>query len=267
MTLRTLTKLKQNLPQSILISGRKGLGLSTIAHWIKLSDFAVTLQPQNSKEQIDNENGTITVEMIRRLYEQTRAKQTSRQTIIIDDADRMSHAAQSAFLKLLEEPGVATSFILTSHQPEKLLPTIRSRVQQTVIEPITTEQTQEFIDSLGVSDATKKIQLQYIANGMPAELTRLVRDDDRFAARANIISDARDLLQGDAYKKVLVVQKYRSNRVLALQLIDSAMAMLRQTMSTKPSTIIVGQLEQLLDTRERISNNYSVALQLMQFVL
>ena len=48
-------------------------------------------------------------------------------TVIIDPADDMEREAANALLKSLEEPPVGTYFLLVSHSPAKLLPTIRSR--------------------------------------------------------------------------------------------------------------------------------------------
>lgn len=261
-----LVKLQANLPQSLLLSGQEGVGLFTIAKRLSPAARAAILSPHDSKGTPDK-NGTINVEMIRQLYEQTRAKQTARQIVIIDDAERMSHGAQSAFLKLLEEPGLHTSFILTSHAPESLLPTVRSRVQHIVIQPLPAQQTKEFITGLNITDPTKHTQLLYLASGLPAELVRLTSDVEAFATRAAIVGDARALLQGTAYEKSLVVQKYKSNRTGTLELIDSATAMLRRTLSSKPQQSLVSQLEQLLGIRERIASNYNISLQLMQFVL
>ncbi|HEU4715964.1 MAG TPA: AAA family ATPase [Candidatus Saccharimonadales bacterium] len=265
-TNKLLELLRADLPQSLLLSGQRGVGLYTVAQSVAGRELAAKLAPQDAKGNPD-ENGTISVEMIRRLYEQTRAKQTARQVVIIDDADRMSHGAQSAFLKLLEEPGTHTCFILTSHVPDRLLTTVRSRLQHLHVRPATAEQTDEFITHLGISDTTKRTQLHYLAEGLPAELSRLVTDDETFSQRAAVIGDARTLLQGTPYEKSLVIQKYRSDRSAALRLVDSAIAIVRRTLSTKPQQALVGQLEQLLEIRENIASNYSAALQLMRFVL
>jgi DNA polymerase-3 subunit delta' len=53
-----------------------------------------------------------------------------RRVVIVVDAESMTHQAQNAFLKLLEEPPADTTIILTSSQPERLFPTIRSRCQR-----------------------------------------------------------------------------------------------------------------------------------------
>lgn len=49
---------------------------------------------------------------------------------IIEQAHYMNEEAQSAFLKLLEEPKGQTIFILITEYPEMLLPTILSRVEK-----------------------------------------------------------------------------------------------------------------------------------------
>jgi DNA polymerase-3 subunit delta' len=49
--------------------------------------------------------------------------------VIVDEAHRMSHGAQNAFLKTLEEPPANSVIILITSNPDSLLPTIRSRCQ------------------------------------------------------------------------------------------------------------------------------------------
>lgn len=64
-------------------------------------------------------------EMQRRLT--TRPTLGARRAIIIDPADDLEKAAANALLKSLEEPPAGTFFLLISHRPGRLLPTIRSR--------------------------------------------------------------------------------------------------------------------------------------------
>lgn len=56
--------------------------------------------------------------------------------VIIWMADKMNEECANKLLKLIEEPPANTHFILTSHQPERLLPTIRSRTQCIKLKPI-----------------------------------------------------------------------------------------------------------------------------------
>ena len=265
-TAKVLANLTRNLPQSLLLSGPRGVGLTTAAHWLIGAHVIDQLIPHDSKGQ-PTDNGTIGVEMIRRLYEQTRSQTSTKRSIIIKNADRMSSGASAAFLKLLEEPTPQTHFILTSHQPQLLLPTIRSRVQHTAIQPLSSTQTDQFIASLGVTDPTKKAQLTFIASGLPAELSRLVSDDTYFQTNAMTMSDARDFLQADPYKKLLIVQRYRQDRSHAVQLVDAALSILHRSLSTKPQHGIVQQIERLLEVRERLAANGNAMLQLTHFVI
>jgi DNA polymerase III subunit delta' len=72
---------------------------------------------------------SIRIKQIRAMQKRliTRPTLGSRRAIIIDPADDMEKSAANALLKSLEEPPVGTFFLLVSHRPARLLPTIRSR--------------------------------------------------------------------------------------------------------------------------------------------
>lgn len=71
----------------------------------------------------------ITIDQIRRVQQRlvTRPTLGSRRAIIIDPADDMEKGAVNALLKSLEEPPAGTFFLLVTHRPGRLLPTVRSR--------------------------------------------------------------------------------------------------------------------------------------------
>ncbi|MBI1261737.1 MAG: DNA polymerase III subunit delta' [Rhizobiales bacterium] len=56
---------------------------------------------------------------------------------IVDAADDMNVNAANALLKVLEEPPPRSLFLLISHQPGRLLPTIRSRCRVLAMPPLT----------------------------------------------------------------------------------------------------------------------------------
>lgn len=64
-------------------------------------------------------------EMIRRLA--TKPTLGEHRAIVIDPADELEKSAVNALLKALEEPPAGTFFLLVTHQPGRLLPTVRSR--------------------------------------------------------------------------------------------------------------------------------------------
>ncbi len=56
--------------------------------------------------------------------------------MIIDAADEMNAEAANALLKSLEEPPAKTLILLISHNPGRLLPTIRSRCRRLTLKPL-----------------------------------------------------------------------------------------------------------------------------------
>jgi DNA polymerase III, delta subunit len=59
-----------------------------------------------------------------------------RRVVVIDGADRANEQTQNALLKVLEEPTDRHTFVLVADEPQRLLPTIRSRSRQLRIGPV-----------------------------------------------------------------------------------------------------------------------------------
>ena len=70
----------------------------------------------------------------------TRPSMSDRRVIVIDSIDDLERpGASNALLKNLEEPPQGTIFLLVSHAPGRLLPTIRSRCRMLRFEPLGNE--------------------------------------------------------------------------------------------------------------------------------
>ena len=71
----------------------------------------------------------ITVDEVRKLngFFGLSATDDGTRVVIVDSADEMNTSAANAILKVLEEPPQNAVLLLVSHQPSRLLPTIRSR--------------------------------------------------------------------------------------------------------------------------------------------
>ncbi len=61
---------------------------------------------------------------------------SARRVIVIDSIDDLERGGANALLKSLEEPPSGTIFLLVSHAPGRLLPTIRSRCRLLRFEPL-----------------------------------------------------------------------------------------------------------------------------------
>lgn len=93
--------------------------------------FAAGNHPDSLTIAPEEGSRVIKVEQIRRLIEFTQRSSHSNKgrVILIYPAEAMAAAAANALLKVLEEPPQDTSFLLISHQPGRILATVRSRCQ------------------------------------------------------------------------------------------------------------------------------------------
>jgi DNA polymerase-3 subunit delta' len=255
-------------PHALLITGPHGVGLSTLAaKAVGDTDAQVLTVLPEKNEKIDLEKGTITVESIRKLYDATRTVAPEGRVILIDFAERMAPAAQNAFLKLLEEPSHGTRFILLTHQPGVLLPTITSRAQRIDARPVTRQQSEALLEALGVHDATKKAQLLFIAEGLPAALIKLAKQDELFAARASIVKDARGLVTGSGYERLLIAKKYKDSRPDALMLLEDALKLLRRSLAERGDAVSLRTLTRFEQLHTRITEQGNIRLQLSASVV
>lgn len=90
---------------------------------------------------LEKENGTarnISVDQVRGLQRliQSAPSLSSRRIVVIDSADDLERGAANALLKNLEEPPPGMLFLLVSHAPGRLLPTIRSRCRTLRFDPL-----------------------------------------------------------------------------------------------------------------------------------
>jgi DNA polymerase-3 subunit delta' len=95
--------------------------------------------------------------------------------IIIDPADDLNRNAANAILKILEEPPKRSLFLVLTHAPGKLLPTIRSRCLPLALSPLTENDLAAALDSLGASPSGPRAgDVLSAARGSVSEALKLV---------------------------------------------------------------------------------------------
>jgi DNA polymerase-3 subunit delta' len=267
-TKHTLEALRTALPQAVLLTGAPGVGLCATAKDLAWRDLAGLIQSTDKDGNPDlSARGVIRIAQIRDLQQFTRGKSRSARVIIIDDADRMNRQAQNAFLKLLEEPPEHTHFILTSHHPDLLLPTILSRVQRIHVRPISEIASKKLLSTKGISDIRVQQQMLFLAKGRPAELSRLADDPTYFSRQSTMITDARTLLSGTALDKIAIIARIASDRPQALTLIAAALEIVRFSMRNQPSRELLDTSKHLVDLYDAVQANANIRLQFTNFVI
>ncbi len=254
-----IKNLSNKLPQGLLLYGEDGVGLR---------DLGLTLAGQHAEQVKPDESKaspTISIDSIRTLYVNTRGKR-DRQVILINEANLMSIPAQHAFLKLLEEPQAHVHFILTSHQPERLLPTIHSRLQKIHVPRVEADRFATWLDGQ-TSDERVRQQIMFVAAGRPALARRLLNNTKELDDFASTMRDARDFVGSDRYKACEVALSYAKTPASARLLIDASIMILRHTLSKQPQTDVIERLERLADIDDKLAINASARLQLLRFVV
>lgn len=260
----------RNMSHAVLLFGDEGVGLEMAA--LRLIEIAgatsVTVLPEH-KDVVDTEKGRITIAVIRRLYDLVRTKSETRRCVIITAADTITPEAQHAFLKLLEEPSLNTSFILLCHNPQRLLATVTSRVQQVHIRRIDRHQSEILLDSLKVTDPTTRSQLLFIAEGLPGRLTTLARHPDLLDTEATQLRQARTIIRGTTYERMKTIQGLKDDRAKALKTVTYMIALLRREIigAQAASRATLELLEQLEAAQTRLEANGNVRLTLAAAIL
>lgn len=109
-------------------------------------------------EKTGKVKSAITVDEVRRaghFFSQTSGTGNWR-IVIIDPADDLNRNAANAILKILEEPSKRALFLVLSHAPGKLLPTIRSRCMPLHLLPLQSEDMEKALENLGLTMSAEK---------------------------------------------------------------------------------------------------------------
>jgi DNA polymerase-3 subunit delta' len=105
---------------------------------------------------------------------------------IVDEADRMSHSAQNAFLKTLEEPPDESIVILLTSSPQSLLPTIRSRCQSLQFEGIPIEFIVGELKTRRGLSSEESTMIAFLSEGSLGRALNL--DDEMLSGRNELIT-------------------------------------------------------------------------------
>lgn len=183
-----LQALRERPPQGLLFKGAQGIGKLDLAlhyahsllcqrpqsgglacgscpacHWLSQGshpDFRLLQPDALSQAGEENESGKkpskqITVEQVRGLadFMGMTSHQGGMRVIVICPAEAMNVNAANALLKNLEEPPRNTLFILVTHKPQQLLPTILSRCVSFGVSVPDAATATQWLHAQGVRDA------------------------------------------------------------------------------------------------------------------
>jgi DNA polymerase-3 subunit delta' len=111
---------------------------------------------------------------------------------IVEAAHRLNEDAQNALLKTLEEPPAGATLILCADEPERLLPTVRSRVAVLRLGPVGVRVMEGVLAEHGV-EPPRSAQLARLADGRPGLAIALAAAPEAVAAREELARSLLDL--------------------------------------------------------------------------
>jgi len=192
---------RDRLAHALLFSGPVGVGKSLVAQHLAARIFCTSPAPGPCGECdgcIQLAAGThpdflmitlppgkkeIGIDLARHLkrFVHQQAVRASRKFVIVDDADRLSLAAQNAMLKTLEEPPPHSLLVLITSTPQSLLATVRSRCQPVRFAPLTPDHVAAVLQQQSDLDEAAARRLAAAADGSPGralQLRDLLRRDE-----------------------------------------------------------------------------------------
>jgi DNA polymerase-3 subunit delta' len=116
--------------------------------------------------------------------------------IVIEDAHRLGKASANILLKTLEEPPPDTFFLLLTHMPESVLPTIQSRSERVVFSPLRSDEIGEVALRHGWDKSELDVWIA-VSNG-----TLKYLDRDMFARACSQIDAWVSVMEGIPFKNV-----------------------------------------------------------------
>jgi len=215
---------KKRTNQSVLFSGEEGIGKTTLAFYLAHTLLCL----KKGKEPCQNcescleyqkkchpdflavspEKGLISIEKVREIinFLSFKPKISGLKIVIIDDSEKMTKEAQNALLKILEEPNLDNLIILVSSYPEKLLPTILSRL---LVIKFSLAKKKEIIDYLVKEfslSLDKAEEIAQMSQGKIAEAIKLL-EKDYFQEKMKAKEILKKIIKGNEIEKILIIEE------------------------------------------------------------
>ncbi len=196
------------------------------ADWMNITATKVTEHPYIKIVEPD-EKGIISIDEVRKLAAFCRLKALSARSVqrvlVIRQASTMTGEAQNSLLKLLEEPPAGTMIILTTQDASRLMPTVRSRVQNVELPPPTLQEIVRYFAAKNyVEQDIARVYALQGTNILAIEqyLTQATESDTR-----SPLATAKRLLGSSKYDRLCEVDALSKNRPEAAAVVSTLAAL------------------------------------------
>lgn len=228
MTAKQLKDFLKNPSHGILISGPAGSGKQTIAKYLaaeligvtmdKLSDYPyyIILSKPSDKQEIPIDSVRQLISALK-LSPAVSNKGQIKRVVLVNGAQLLSDEAQSALLKLLEEPPQSTVFILTVPTDESVLPTVASRLQMFTINSVSLEDAQKYFADR--YNNTVIASAWSLSQGAPGLMAAILQDDKDHPLKL-AVDAAKQLLKMDRYERLIFLDGLSADKAKLAEFMD-----------------------------------------------
>ena len=278
-TRRRLESFAGRPSHALLISGPAGAGKKHLARRLAAGLFEVDPDKLESHPYLQiirkpEDKTEIPIDSARRLIKNISLKvpgapRPINRIAIIEDADLLSGEAQNALLKLLEEPPAATLLILTSSQPQNILPTVSSRLQNINVQPATLAQSQEFF---GRTYQTAEIDSAWrLSRGAAGLLTALLAEGAQHTMKT-AVEEAKKVIALKDYERLSYIQAVAKDKTRFTALLNALSRILnvlqQANINNKPATSrILAARKAVVSAQESIEKNANLRLSALNLAL
>lgn len=217
-------------PHAVLICGEDGVGKKTFA---RIMAQAILCESENAPcgvcdncKKISSGNhpdveeiteykkeASFKVDYVREIKSRAylSPNEAKKRVFLIANAECMTHQAQNALLKVLEEPPETAVFILTTQNREKLLTTVLSRVVTIALSPVDVRDAVDYVKKIHPDADERDIKL---FSGNIGKALNLIEN----SAVKTTFERAREILsaidKADKYKTLVLLSKLNSHNAL-----------------------------------------------------
>lgn len=214
----------------------------------------------------------IKIEHIRQLHEfiYNSSHLGSYRVVLIKEADNMTMQAANSLLKSLEEPPPNCVFLLTTHWPSRLLPTIRSRCQTVRLATPPAEQTQAWLAAAAGIDEQQAQEWLALYNQRPVDALQAWRQrdgDDDASSKKSFFADLKACLQNaDLFLPTVEKWHQQQGELVHQWLLEMLSRKIREHIEGKGEASRLNYLYRLYDRQalryRQLSHNLNARLQL-----
>jgi DNA polymerase-3 subunit delta' len=244
---------KNSLAHALIFVGEENLGKKTLAlEFIKF----INCQKKDKKEACEfcpscetfkkgwypdllliEDEGVISINQIKEVSQFLSEKsfyQGGIKSVIIDHAEKMTNEAESALLKILEEPKGNTLIILITSFYHQILKTITSRCQKIYFSPLPSKVLEDFLKDKKIPEEEKK-ELIFYSYGRMGRLINFLKNPDLLKKEKKILEEFLSLFNKDLYKRFEYVKNLNEKEIELDSLIKTVIDYLRNLLIKKES--------------------------------